>query len=48
MVKAATGLSITRDVGDQRLSFRSDPVDDWTFHSLRIIGPSAVGTLLNL
>ena len=48
MVKAAAGLDITRDVGDQRLSFWSDPIDYRTLHSLRVIGPSAVGTLLNL
>ena len=48
MVKAATGLDVTRDMRDQRLSFRGDPINDRTLHSLRVIGPSAGSTLLNL
>ena len=32
----------------QRLTFGSDPINDWTLHSLGVIGPGTIGTLLNL
>ena len=48
MIKTTARLGIPRDVGGQRLSFWSNPIDDWTLHSLGVISSSAVGTFLNL
>ena len=48
VVKASTGLDIARDMGSQRLAFRSNPIDDWTFHTLGVISPGTIGTLLDL
>ena len=48
MVEATTGLDIARDMGSQRLAFRSNPINDWALHPLGVIGPSTIGTLLNL
>ena len=48
MVKATPGLDIARNVGGQRLAFRSNPVNDWTLHSFGVISPSTSGTFLNL
>lgn len=48
MIKATASLDIPRDMRDQQLPFWSNPIDDQTLHSLGIISPSTVGTLLNL
>ena len=48
MIKTMAGLDIPRDVWGQRLPFWSNPINDWTLHSLGVISPGAVGTLLNL
>jgi len=42
------GFDIARDMRGQWLAFWSDPINDWTFHSLGVIGPGTISTLLNL
>ena len=48
VIKTTARLHILRDVGSQRLPFWSNPIDDWALHSLGVISPGTVGTLLDL
>ena len=48
MVKSTARFDVTRDMRGQGLTFWSDPINDRTLHSLGVIGPGTIGTLLNL
>lgn len=48
MVEPPPRLHVSGNVGIKNLPFGGDPVDDGALHPLRVVGPSPVGTFLDL